>query len=99
MLPWSLCCLRNVHVLRLGVCVSGNLVNSLEQFPQSLEQGQMEILEMIYALDVEPKTRNHLVKLLPPPLSLVSSRVMSHDGVSVLLTSVQHFSDDFFFKE
>lgn len=54
---------------------------------------------MIYALDVEPKTRNHLVKLLPPPLSLVSSRVMSHDGVSVLLTSVQHFSDDFFFKE
>lgn len=38
------------------------------------------------------------MKLLPPPLSSVSSRVMSHVGVSVLLTSVQHFSDDFFFR-
>lgn len=50
MLPWSLCCLKNVHVLLLGVCVPGNLVNSLGQFPQSLEQGQMEILEMILCI-------------------------------------------------
>ena len=46
---------------------------------------------------MEPTTLNHLEKLLPPPLSSMSSRVMFHVGVSVLLTSVQHFSDDFFF--
>ena len=56
----------------------------------------MEILEMILCIRFGANDTESSSEVIASS-TVVSSRVMTHFGVSVLLTSVRRFADDFFF--